>query len=105
MPRFECLNKECGEQGKEVFFSKINYRFDKVKGTLIANEDINCKVCGRELSPVKTNGFPQLLKHNSLSMEEKKKVIHNRAQNHFEKVGREQKNSIKKETIKRYMSK
>jgi hypothetical protein len=101
MPRFECLNEECSEYQKEVFFTKINYRFDKTKGELVASEDLKCKECGVELTLKKKEGYPQLMKFNSLSEGEKRKVIHNRAQTHFDKVGKEQKLHIKKNVLKR----
>lgn len=101
MPKFKCVNENCSEFGKEVFFVKLNYRFDKEKGELVTSEDLSCKVCGSELVQNKKKGYPQLMKFNSLSEQEKKKVISKRAQDHFEKVGKEQKYNIKKEIIKR----
>lgn len=103
MPRFYCKNEGCANYGKEIFIQKLTYKFDKESGELKSSVDLICEACKEPLIQKKTEGYPQVLKFDSLSDEDKKRIIHKRAQDHFNKVGREQKEHIKKQVIKKYM--
>lgn len=88
MSKFVCNNPECGLYQKEIFFHKVSFIFSD--GELKPNPPKICS-CGVEMVQVQEtkNGFPQFLKFNTLSNEDKRKSIVNRARSHDKKIKEE----------------
>jgi len=99
MGNFKCVNKDCSEFKKEVTVPKVKYIFSD--GELIPKNPIKCKVCGKNLEHIPKKGLPEIGKFSSLSDQEKKRVLRERANKHYDKTGKEQKRELFKTTMRK----
>ncbi len=87
MPRFKCVNENCPEKGKVNIIEQLKYIFDDKSSKLKPERPIICKECKQEMEEIptgNTGGF-FFTKFDSLSTQEKRRILHKRSMDHFKK--------------------
>ena len=100
MIKFIC--KKCGE---EIHIGKVRSTYNKETQKMEFLDRTVCPKCGEEMSPETYGGIntPNVLNFKQLPDSHKKAILKKRAQKHFEKIGHEEKEWRKRETIKNSM--
>ena len=103
MPRFVCEKEGCEYFGKEIVVAKVVYKFNNKTNKMESDPTMICEKCGEPMKDIPKEGFPTIGKFGSMNEADKKKVISKRANNHFEKIGKQEKAFRKAEVIKKMM--
>lgn len=102
MPNFKCQNMRCTEYEKSVFINKVTWVFDNKLFKLVTREKIKCQECNLELSFIEQSGDIKcsLLRFESMSPEQKRKVMVKRNREHYEKNDKSRVENMKKQILK-----
>lgn len=100
MSKFICKNEKCKNFEKEIEINDMNWPYELESKRI---EDMQCKECGEQMKAkpfISKNETATHLKFNSLSSDDKKKVLKKRAATAYKKDGGMEKKMLKqRETI------
>lgn len=101
MPKFKCVNKECKNFDISITVFKVSWIFNKALNKLVIRNKIFCSECNSELEYVVEAGDIKcnLLKFDSLSSEDKKKIMMKRNREHYEKYDKARVEDMRKKII------
>ena len=87
MSRFKCTNSSCENNGKEVIIEKVRWIWDKQKSEMVLNNPVVCITCGCAMEYIINTGpiTCNFNKFDSLTTTEKRRIIHKRSMDHFNK--------------------
>jgi hypothetical protein len=109
MSKFKCLNPDCKNFNKSVEVDNAYWTWH-YKGVYPSqeqkNKDIECKICkhlmSKHIRDIKSSDAPNYLRFDSLSHEEKSRILAKRAANAYKREGQaEIKLHKQRETIKK----
>lgn len=104
--KFYCSNKNCSLYDKTVNVGQVKWIINS-KGEAKPNTVFYCAECGEPLSYTDVFegiGNTSVSSFSSMSDEQKRAEIHKRAQNHFNKVGKDEKKWRHDNIIKKHFS-
>jgi len=89
MARFKCTKEDCPLKNKEVVVEKIRWVWNKEKNKLVATPPVPCEECKSELEHLPNTEMPILHfnEFDSMSPDQKRKVIQKRSSDHMRKTG------------------
>ena len=102
MPNFKCKNQKCKEFGKITFRNKVSFKFNEEtkKFDIPFGKQVFCDVCGKEMEfqEKKFKSIPNiyLTKFKQLPIEEKKKSLKKRADEHNKTKMKDRVHEVKK---------
>lgn len=87
MPRFKCDKEGCPEQGDEVIVAHVKYVWNANLKSLRPSPEITCKGCGGIMNDIPNQEGMNFNfnKFDSLSTQEKRRIMHKRSMDHFNK--------------------
>lgn len=89
MARFKCTKEDCPLKEKEVIVAKIRWIWSDAKKKLISSPTMFCEECKSELEFISNTEMPivHFNQFDSLSSDQKRKVIQKRSSDHMRKTG------------------
>lgn len=89
MARFKCTKEDCPLKNKEVIVPQLRWVWSNEKQKLIATPSILCEECKSELEHLPNTEMPivHFNQFDSLSSDQKRKVIQKRSSDHMRKTG------------------